>query len=197
MARSRGSVRMGPVSLFTLIIILCLAVMAVLSVTTAQATYSFTQRQAAATADGYLNERAAQELVAGVDAELAGVRAAGGGQEAAVAAVEAALPELADGIAAEASAGTGDAAGSGTGTSAGATGGAGSAAAAGRSITVTFSVADAAVQAHFATASGRCLDIELSIRDDATYQIEAWKATTLWNDEAAGETLWSGSANPS
>ena len=37
MARNQGSVRMGPVSLFTLVIILCLAVLAVLAVTTAQA----------------------------------------------------------------------------------------------------------------------------------------------------------------
>ena len=35
-ARGRGSVRIGPISLFTLVIIVCLAVMAVLSVTTAQ-----------------------------------------------------------------------------------------------------------------------------------------------------------------
>ena len=44
MAKSRGSVRMGPISLFALIIILCLAVMAVLAVTTAQASYTLTQR---------------------------------------------------------------------------------------------------------------------------------------------------------
>ena len=36
MNSTNGSVRIGPISLFTLVIILCLAVMAVLSATTAQ-----------------------------------------------------------------------------------------------------------------------------------------------------------------
>lgn len=92
-ARGRGSVRIGPISLFALVIILCLAVMAVLSVTTAQATLAAAEKQAAFTADTYANERAAQELTAEVDAALAPVRAAGGGLDEAVAAVERALPE--------------------------------------------------------------------------------------------------------
>ena len=62
--RGRGSVRIGPISLFALVIILCLAVMAVLSVTTAQATYAAAERQASFTTDTYANERAGQELVA-------------------------------------------------------------------------------------------------------------------------------------
>ena len=77
--RGRGSVRIGPISLFALVIILCLAVMAVLSVTTAQATYAAAERQASFTADTYANERAGQEFAADIDAALAPVRAAGGG----------------------------------------------------------------------------------------------------------------------
>lgn len=46
MNSTNGSVRIGPISLFTLVIILCLAVMAVLSATTAQATYSAAEKQA-------------------------------------------------------------------------------------------------------------------------------------------------------
>lgn len=65
--------------------------MAVLAVTTAQATYAAAEKQARFTTDTYANERAAQDLVAEVDAALAPVRAAGGDQAAALAAVSAAL----------------------------------------------------------------------------------------------------------
>ena len=40
MAKPHGSVRIGPISLFTLIIVLCLAVLTVLSVTTSLQRYS-------------------------------------------------------------------------------------------------------------------------------------------------------------
>ena len=53
MNSTNGSVRIGPISLFTLVIILCLAVMAVLSATTAQATYSAAEKQALFTNDTY------------------------------------------------------------------------------------------------------------------------------------------------
>ena len=55
MNSTNGSVRIGPISLFTLVIILCLAVMAVLSATTAQATYSAAEKQALFTNDTYQN----------------------------------------------------------------------------------------------------------------------------------------------
>ena len=92
MSDSNSSVRIGPISLFTLVIILCLAVMAVLSVTTAQATYSAAEKQALFTDDTYENERAAQNAVAAIDEELEGVRASGGGLSAALSAVDKALP---------------------------------------------------------------------------------------------------------
>lgn len=150
-ARGRGSVRIGPISLFALVIILCLAVMAVLSVTTAQATLAAAEKQAAFTADTYTNERAAQEFVAEVDTALAAVRAAGGGLDEAIAAVERALPEGA--------------------------------------------VMDGAlVEAEFVADSGRSLAVELEIRDDATYRVISWKATTNWTENGADETLWSGAA---
>ena len=94
--RGRGSVRIGPISLFALVIILCLAVMAVLSVTTAQATYAAADRQASFTTDTYANEQAAQEFTADVDAALAPVRASGGGLAEALAAIRKALPANAE-----------------------------------------------------------------------------------------------------
>lgn len=93
--RGRGSVRIGPISLFSLVIILCLAVMAVLSVTTAQATYASAERQASFTTDTYANERSGQELVANIDAALGQVRAQGGGLTKALNAVNTVLPESA------------------------------------------------------------------------------------------------------
>ena len=57
---------MGPISLFALVVALCLAVMAVLAVTTARASGSLAERQAAFTADDYANEAVAQELLARV-----------------------------------------------------------------------------------------------------------------------------------
>lgn len=149
--RGQGSVRIGPISLFSLVIILCLAVMAVLSVTTAQATYAAAERQADFTADTYANERAAQEFTANVDAALSSVRSSGGGAAEAIAAVKRMLPEGA-------------------------------------------SIDGSTVRAEFTTDSGRALAIELDINADATYTIASWKATTLWTENGAGETLWSGAA---
>lgn len=87
-----GSVRIGPISLFTLVIVLCLAVMSVLAVATAQATYAAAEKQALFATDTYANESEAQQFVAEVDAALAGVRASGGGLQAAYATVDRVLP---------------------------------------------------------------------------------------------------------
>lgn len=92
MSGSNSTVRMGPISLFTLVVIVCLAVMAVLSATTAQATYVAAEKQALFTDDTYANESAAQSAVAAIDAALQPVRDAGGGLDAALAAVDQALP---------------------------------------------------------------------------------------------------------
>ena len=70
MAKPHGSVRIGPISLFTLIIVLCLAVLTVLSVTTSLAELSTTERQAATTTETYQLEAVGQQFVADVDAAL-------------------------------------------------------------------------------------------------------------------------------
>ena len=66
MAKPHGSVRIGPISLFTLIIVLCLAVLTVLSVTTSLAELSTTERQAATTTETYQLEAVGQQFVADV-----------------------------------------------------------------------------------------------------------------------------------
>lgn len=92
-ARTKGSVRIGPISLFTLVIVLCLAVLGVLAITTAQATFAAAEKQAVFTDDTYANESAAQRFVAEVDAALAPVRERGGTLDEALTAVERVLAE--------------------------------------------------------------------------------------------------------
>jgi len=72
--RAQGStpehVRIGSISVFALVVIICLAVLAVLSLSTANASLIMSQRQADALSQQYLGERAAQEFLAGVDDKL-------------------------------------------------------------------------------------------------------------------------------
>ena len=104
--------------------------------------------------DTYANESAAQSAVAAIDAALASVRDAGGGLDAALAAVDKALPT--------------DAA---------------SAQRDGASVFLTFT-----------TPSGRTLDVELTIKANATYEISQWKATTQWTNDGPSTMLWPGAA---
>lgn len=69
-------IRMGALSVFVLVAIICLAVLAVLSYTTAHASLTMAQRQAEAMEQQYAAERAAQDFVAQVDGALAGGGAA-------------------------------------------------------------------------------------------------------------------------
>ena len=91
--QSQGSVRMGPISLFALVILLSLAVLAVLAFSTAQAQYASAEKHAVFTTDSYTNESAAQELVARIDATLVEVRNLGGSQLDALDALRISLPQ--------------------------------------------------------------------------------------------------------
>ena len=202
MAKSHGSVRMGPISLFALIIILCLAVMAVLAITTAQATYALTQRQAAAAEELYAAETAAQRLVGGIDAELARARTDGATPPGALAAVDRALPQLADEAAGAAAlpltarveaVSPDKAAGLAGIVGVGRTGDPSVDGVAMPGVTPLLDDVLGAVSATFTTEGGRTLDVVIAICDDGRYEVLSWKATTEWNEEGAGETLWSGS----
>lgn len=70
--------RIGPISLFALVVIICMATLAVLAVSTAHSSLVLSQRQAAATQELYLDETAAQTFVAELDEVLAGNAGAGG-----------------------------------------------------------------------------------------------------------------------
>lgn len=200
MARPHGSVRIGPISLFTLIIILCLAVLAVLSITTARAELSITERQAATTTGTYQLEVQGQEFVAAVDGALAS-----GGETA----LEAVLAEY--GIAVTAAPAGDAAAAAPAGAGAGAEGGeaiedetssGGTVPAAGTTIsdddggagaiTVSGTFDGELISATFAMDSGRTLAVVLRVSNNDTYTIEQWKTTTQWTDDGAGENLWLG-----
>ncbi len=205
MAKGQGSVRMGPISLFTLVIVLCLAVMAVLTVTTAEASRALMNRQAAATAEIYIDEVAAQAFVASLDSSLLEYREAHA--DAAGAADAGAASGTADAIdatelkntltgalptcvsAAETAA---KAQGSFVNVDARTVEGEDVAQVAG-----VFGAADVGPDAlglaiDFETEHGRLLSVVLQVHKDGTYSILSWKTTTKWSDEGTGDTLWSG-----
>lgn len=218
--KSHGSVRMGPVSLFALIIALCLAVMAVLSVSTAKATYAATQRLADSTTELYTLEQSGQQFVANVDATLANAY----GHDSGVAALETAGDGLLEGAQSDsvhASLLVGDAAsgastdGAADSSADGAAEGAteetiddGTGADAGTDASVDAQAnADASAEeaaassgynpdviATFTTDSGRCLVVQLAVNSDGTYQILQWKSSTLWTSNTGNDVLWSGTS---
>lgn len=189
--RRLSTVRMGPISVFALVIILCLAVLGVLSASTATAGSSLAQRQASFAADDYRNEVAGQQLYAAADDALASVRAAGGDAGAAVAALEAALPDI------TAAAQEGFAEGETAEPAADAESGAAEPAADAESAaaepapTVQTSIESGTLSAHIQSSSGRCLDIQLEVQPDATLAVTAWKATTLWEEDDT-DVIWQG-----
>ncbi|MEY8315293.1 hypothetical protein [Adlercreutzia muris] len=199
MARPHGSVRIGPISLFTLIIILCLAVLAVLSVTTARAELSVTERQAATTTETYQLEVRGQEFLAAVDGSLAtgdataleavladyGVETTAAAPGADGAAATAAPDAAPAGETIEDETPSGSAAPAAGVTLADDDGGAGA-------ITVSGTFDGERISVTFAMDSGRTLAVGLRVNDDGTCTIEHWKTTTQWTDDGTGETLWLG-----
>lgn len=158
------NVRIGPISLFTLIIVLCMAVLAVLSFSTAHASMVMAERQATATSELYLDEVAAQEFVAGIDDELAKVRAADANGTAGVKAVSEALIPLRD--AAQA--------------------------AVRNQVEVTAGISGPTVTARFECQNGRTLYIAITILSDATYRIDTWKMSAVQNEAQPEGSLWTG-----
>ena len=208
MARPHGSVRIGPISLFTLIIILCLAVLAVISITTARAELSITERQAATTTETYQLEVQGQEFVAAVDGALASrdeaaleavlaeygiaVTAAAGDAAAAASAGAEGVEAIADDTGAAPAGETieDETPSGGTAPAAGTTiydddGGPGA-------VTASGTFDGELISVTFTMESGRTLAAVLRVNDNGTYTIEQWKTTTQWTDDGAGENLWLG-----
>ena len=94
-AHREGAVRIGPVSVITLLVVVCLAVLAVLSFSTARANSAEAARQADNVTSTYSNEFAAWEFVQTVDEQLYKTAKAGGGLSDAMEAIRAVVPESA------------------------------------------------------------------------------------------------------
>lgn len=163
---------MGPISIFSLVIALCLAVMATLSVSTAKATYAATDRQATSTASVYKAEVSAQHFMAAVDAQL---KSAGTTNRAdALSALQQDVNALAvagasDEVAVNVQVAGEDAAAS-----------------------VPTLAEEADVKATFATTEGRTLNVALALTETGTYQVLQWKTTTTWiSSDNSGTKLWS------
>lgn len=164
MARNQGSVRMGPISLFTLVVILCMTTLSVLCVVTAQATYQMSLRQAEATTAAYENERAAQiwlgALSEGTELAIADGLAVRDVPEVRVVSEKVSATEAVALVSA-------------------------------RDI---LSPAEfvSGVKAEFSTESGRLLNVVVVEKADGSYRILSWKMTAVLNEEQPNETLWSG-----
>lgn len=182
--RRPSTVRMGPISVFALVIILCLAVLGVLSATSASAGSAMAQRQADYAADGYRNEIAGQRFYALADDVLAPVRARGGDAQAAADALAAAL----DGIerAALDDAGEGALADRADGAD-----GSDAARASDGGLSLDATVDGTEIAVHIEAQSGRCLDVAFAVQPDVTLSVTSWKATTLWAEDAT-DRLWTG-----
>ena len=168
-------VRIGAVSIFALIVILCMAVLAVLTISTAHSSLALSQRQAAAVQEHYLNETAAQAFLAELEDLSAGAASANAaatpaeGANSPANAASAAISN-ADLIAARnaAQAATGDA------------------------VDIYASAVGNTVYASFAGPNGRTLDIALTARGDGTYRIDQWSMTAVVNEEQPLGTLYLG-----
>ena len=219
MAREKGSVRIGPVSVFALVVILGLAVLAVLSAATAHASYTEAQAQADFTWSAYVNDAAAAQALADIDAALAKAASArevttadaewGDADATAAMSAENAEAENDSGStrgeqgAANAEQDAESAAPSASEASAVSAPDLDAAMEAVSAVLPQGQVADgctaessvngASVRMTFSTEDGRTLDVELTVRDDLTYSLERWAVTTAWNQEPEETKLWQSS----
>lgn len=76
MAKQSEGVRIGPISLVTLISVLLLAVLSVLCVTTANATRTMAERQASNITETYQLDACGQSLLASINAQVAKTKSA-------------------------------------------------------------------------------------------------------------------------
>lgn len=219
MAREKGSVRIGPVSVFALVVILGLAVLAVLSAATAHASYTEAQAQADFTRSAYVNDAAAAQALADIDVALAKAALAreattvdaewGDADATAAMSAENAEAENNSGStrgeqgAANAEQGAESAASPASESSAASAPDLDVAMAAVSAVlpqgqvvdgcTAESSVDGASVHMTFSTEDGRTLDVELTVHDDLTYSLERWAVTTAWNQEPEETKLWQSS----
>lgn len=152
--KTTGNVRIGPISLLTLISVLLLAVLGMLCITTSNAARAMSKRQASAASSTYALESCAQTLLAGMD-ETVHVNATDAASAAAT--VSEHLDELKEASLAE----------SGT-----------------KKLTIEAKVDGASVEFSISAKDGRSLSARITFSDDLSYSIDRWKTTTTHTDES-------------
>ncbi len=164
MAKNQGSVRMGPISLFALVVILCMATLCVLCVATAQASSQMSGRYAQSTTAIYETEKAAQAWLAALnnDKTLAQADDAAAQASDMVTAVSEAINVR---TAFESL---------------------------GFEQDVNPRGYLMAVKASFTNSSGKLLDVIVGELPEGNYQVISWKASAVLNEQMPSETLWSG-----
>ncbi|MBQ3302287.1 MAG: hypothetical protein IJH04_09150 [Eggerthellaceae bacterium] len=160
-----ASMRIGSVSIFVLITMICMAVLAVLVVATAHSSLVLSQRQADAVSELYLNETAAQAFVA----ELDSVLESGNAAPNANASGQAAISDN-DLIAIR------DAARK----------------AAGGRVDIVASASNGNISAEFSCSGGRTLKVSLTVNSDGSYSIDKWKMAAVENEEQPMGSLYTG-----
>lgn len=172
MEESRGSVRIGPISLFVLVMVLCLAVLAVLSLQTARAQQTTTQQQALMIEDTYANEQAGQEFLAQLDAIL--VQGRNGNLS-----YEELLSQISDFVVTQ-------------NMNEGLEAGLESDMDPSEIVDISYDAQDPIVRAVFVQESGRKLVAKIRINPDMTYTIISWLVSTQWVEPGANIVLWQG-----
>lgn len=164
--KSTSSMRIGPISVITLISILMLAVLTLLCLATTRANYTMAQRQSAATTQAYVLDACAQDIVSEIDDEL---QSAGSATAAASAISENAASVAQAAIALLETQGidAGD-------------------------LTAEVQVQGTQIAINVAQAGERELNAIVTLNDNLTYTINSWKTSTIWQSE--DQTLWSGSS---
>lgn len=163
--RQGDKVRIGPITVITLIAIICMAVLAVLAASTSHATAAISARHSNATQLMFLNECAGQSFVAGVDNALAPVRTSGGSATDGARAVDQQLDSICQ-----------------------------QARQAGENrVDCTANVDGTTITAEFTCEDTRRLDVAITINNDATYRIKAWKMASVQQEPPPAGTLWQGS----
>lgn len=173
-ASANAPVRMGMLNILMLVIALCLAVLAVLALSTARAGAALSDRQAANVRETYAVETAGQAFVAEVDAHLASLHAAGIPADRYLSAVERSLVlQEAEGIICTvhtlSPAELDDALG--------------------RPVTGEDASMLGALEAVFTGPTGHQLTCVLGVSEDGACTTLQWTTTKLWQDEAPAEQL--------
>lgn len=152
--KTTGNVRIGPISLLTLISVLLLAVLGMLCITTSNAARAMSKRQASAATSTYALESCAQTLLAGMDET---VHANATDAASAAATVSEHLDELKEAALVE----------SGT-----------------KELTIEAKVDGTSVEFSISAKDGRSLSARITFSDDLRYSIDRWKTTTTHTDES-------------